>query len=49
MEPRPLVAVDAGYGFASGARISVGGERGFGRSDGWSRGSSMALRFERAW
>ena len=49
IEARPLVAVDAGYGFASGARISVGGERGFGRSDGWSRGSSMALRFERAW
>ena len=49
IEARPLVAVDAGYGFGSGARISVSGERGFGRSNGWSRGSSMALRFERAW
>ena len=49
IEARPLVAVDAGYGFGSGARISVRGERGFGRSNGWSRRSSMALRFERAW
>ena len=47
--PRPVVALDAGYGFGSGARVSVTGERGFGRSNGRSGGSSMALRFERAW
>ncbi len=48
-DARPLVGVEAGYGFGSGARVSVTGERGLGHADGWSGKSSIAFRFGRAW
>lgn len=49
LEAQPLVGVEAGYGFGSGARLSVTGERDLSRSDGRSGGSSIAFRFRRAW